>query len=43
MLGLVENAYLQDLGGDNYWWIALNDVAAEGEFKWPVGGAVNYT
>ena len=43
MLGLVENAYLQDLGWEVYWWIALNDVAVEGEFKWPVGGAANYT
>ena len=43
LLGLVENAYLQDLGWEVYWWIALNDVAVEGEFKWPVGGAANYT
>ena len=31
------------MNGNNFWWIALNDVAAEGEFNWPVGGAANFT
>jgi len=43
LLALVESAYLPELGGEVYWWIALNDVAAEGEYVWPVGGSANYT
>ena len=43
MLGLVENESLAEYGGYVFWWIGLNDIETEGEFKWPVGGPTNFT
>ena len=41
MLGLVENEGGFD--GYVYWWIGLNDMETEGEFKWPVAGPAEFT
>merc|ERR1711892_341778 len=40
----VEQQSLEGLDGNVYWWIGLNDIEEEGDFVWPISGAVaNYT
>merc|ERR1712243_156591 len=35
-LAMTENESLGDLFGYVFWWIGLNDIESEGNFKWPI-------